>query len=298
MCKKRKNIIEFYNQVNRTLVLDGAIGSLLQQRNIEIHKTLWSSYANIIAPEEVIELHKEYINAGADIITTNTFRTNPIVYNSASLKISNYDFVKRGVELAKDAAGKNEDIIIAGSNPPAEDCYQDYRKVSQNEIEGNHKNHIDMLWDCGVDLVLNETQSHFDEIKIICEHCHTNDIPFIISLLVTEKGKLLSGESHEYAMNIIEEYNPIAVGFNCIYPKTFSEIINTLEPPMKWGFYLNCGSGKYEDAEIFEGLSPSDYINIINMKYSKEPFFVGSCCGSSPEHTKAIKEFIIEKNRS
>ncbi|MCF6271034.1 MAG: homocysteine S-methyltransferase family protein [Melioribacteraceae bacterium] len=296
MHEKRINIIEFHEQVNRPLILDGAIGSLLQQRNVEMHKTLWSSYANIAAPEKVIELHREYINAGADIITTNTFRTNPTAYNKVSLKISNYEFVKRSIELAKEAVGKNKNIIIAGSNPPCGDSYTKFRKVSQDEIERNHKNHIDMLWDSGVDFVLNETQSHFDEIDIICKHCSENDIPFIMSLFVTTKGKLLSGETLEDALKIIEEYNPIAVGLNCIFPKTFCKIVKTFETPMRWGFYLNCGSGKLKDAEIFEGLSPSDYINIINKKYSKEPFFVGSCCGSSPEHTKAIKEFLIGNN--
>ena len=55
-------------------------------------------------------------------------------------------------------------------------------------------------------------------------------------------------------------------------------------------------SGEFTDTEIFEGVTPANYINIVKQKFMREPFFIGSCCGSSPEHTKAIKEFVIGKN--
>lgn len=295
MYRNRKDIIQLHDELNRPLVMDGAIGSLLQQRNVGMHKTLWSSYANIVAPEKVIEVHNEYINAGAEIITANTFRTNPIAYNQASLEISNSEFIKRSVELSIEAV-KDTNIIVAGSNAPAEDSYNSGRKVTQKEVELNHKYHIDMLWKSGVDLVLNETQSHFDEIKIICEHCNLNKISFILSLFVTGKGKILSGESFDEIINYVSDFNPIAVGINCITPDTFDKIILGMETTMKWGFYLNCGSGEFSDSEIFEGVTPTNYIDIVNRKFRKEPLFIGSCCGSSPEHTKALKEYLIAKN--
>ncbi len=296
MKNNQTNIMLFQSKVNRPLILDGAIGSLLQQRDVEMHKTLWSSYANIVAPEKVIEVHKEYVNAGAEIITTNTFRTNPLAYNKSSLKISNSDFVKVSVKLAKDAVGENESVFIAGSNPPAEDSYQDFRKVSKREIELNHKNHIDMLWNSGVDFILNETQSHFDEIKTICNYCNSNQIPFMISLFVTGEGRIMSGESIDEVLKYVADFNPIAVGVNCVTPEIFNKIVARIDRLMRWGFYLNCGSGVFTDTEIFEGVSPSNYINTTKTKFKREPFFIGSCCGSSPEHTKAIKEYVIEKN--
>lgn len=295
MNKNRKNIIQLHDEINRPLVLDGAIGSLLQQRNVETLEILWSSYANILAPEKVIEIHNEYIKAGAEIITTNTFRTNPIAYNQTSIKISNSEFIKRSVELSIEAVG-NRNIIVAGSNPPAEDSYQEFRKVAQKEIELNHKYHIDMLWDSGVDLVLNETQSHFDEIKIVCEHCNQNKIPFIISLFVTGEGKILSGELLDEIIKYVSDFNPIAIGINCVTPDVFNKIWIRKNIRMRWGFYLNCGSGKFTDSEIFEGVTPANYINIVNQKFEKEPMFIGSCCGSSPQHTKALKEYLIAKN--
>jgi S-methylmethionine-dependent homocysteine/selenocysteine methylase len=292
------NILEFYSQINRPLVLDGAVGSLLQQRGVVIHKTLWSSYANIVAPEKVIELHREYINAGADIISTNTFRTNPSLVKNVSLNISNSEFVKQSVELAFEAKSGTNNIFIAGSNPPAEDSYQPFRKISKQEIELNHKNHIDMLWDNKVDFILNETQSHFDEVQIICEHCDKNEIPFVISLFVTAEGKIMSGESLNDVIKFIKKFNPLAIGINCIMPIDFENVIATVDTLTRWGFYLNCGSGNYTDTKIFEGITPTDYIYTINRNYKQTPFFIGSCCGSSPLHTKAIKDFVLGKYKS
>ena len=291
----KNSIIKYQSELNRPLILDGAIGSLLQMSNENIHSSLWSSYLNITDPERVINLHKEYFTAGADIITTNTFRTNPIAFDKVNLKISNSEFVRRSVELAKIACEGNENIFIAASNPPAEDSYQTERKLSYKQIETNHKAHIDMLWDSDCDFILNETQSHFDEIKIICHHCSENSIPFIISILITPELKIMSGEDVAEVFSFIKDHSPIAMGINCVYPKTFNLLISNYSFNYKWGYYLNCGSGSYNDLEIREGISPNEYGKIVKESYKLNPFFVGSCCGSTPLHTKAIKEIIDVK---
>jgi len=292
------NIVTYHSKIGKPLVLDGAIGSLLQMITNERHPILWSSYFNITKPEAVIDIHKQYIKAGADIITTNTFRTNPAAYNQTNLKISNREFVRRSVELAKIAAEGKENIFIAASNPPAEDSYQEERKLRYKEIEANHKEHIDMLWDSGSDFILNETQSHFDEIKIITEHCSSNNVPYIISLFITENLKILSGEDARYVFDFIKDYSPIAIGINCVYPKIFDLLKSKFNFDYRWGYYLNCGSGNYNDTEIYEGVTPNEYGRIVKKNYSSNLFFVGSCCGSTPLHTKAIRNTIDGKNNS
>jgi len=71
------NLFSLAKRINRPLILDGAMGSMLQSLNVKSKGSLWMSYANIEDPEKVYSIHKKYIDAGADIITTNTFRTNP-----------------------------------------------------------------------------------------------------------------------------------------------------------------------------------------------------------------------------
>ena len=183
----------FETKLSKPLVLDGAMGSYLQQKGLLTDDVLWTTNLNHNNPDLIIQTHLEYIDAGADIITTNTFRTNPASLLKAGMTNAS-EYVKESVDLAKQTViGKK--VLIAGSNAPAEDCYQEIRKLSHYELEINHKNHIDLLIDNGVDFVLNETQSHFDELQIICDHCDRNNIPYVVSLYVLDSLRILSGES-------------------------------------------------------------------------------------------------------
>jgi S-methylmethionine-dependent homocysteine/selenocysteine methylase len=299
MQKKKKisqnefvNPFAFAKRIKRPLILDGAVGSLLQQRGFKPVNSLWSSYALITKPEEVLKIHKQYISAGSDIITTNTFRTNPIVVKKYG-KISSATLVKKAMELAKEAA-KNNSIYIAGSNPPAEDCYKKERNISYKQLLINHHNHIDLLIDNGSHFILNETQSHFDEIKIICEFCTKKNVPYVLSLYLDSNLKLLSGENFEEIIKFIKDHNPLAMGINCISPLTFKKALRKINKRINWGFYLNCGSGNVTDENITCGISPSHYKNIVKTSLTKEPSFVGSCCGSSPAHIKGIKTLLDE----
>jgi len=270
------------------LILDGAMGSVLQQKGFTANPDLWMSKLNITNPDIIFEIHKEYINAGADIITTNTFRTNPVAFKGAGYPF-NSKYVKEAVKIAKDAA-ENTKVIIAGSNPPAEDCYQRERKISYNQLEKNHYNHIKLLMDNGVDFILNETQSHFDEIKIICEYCSSNNIPYIVSFYFDENLTIFSGEQIHYAVEYSADHNPLAIGFNCVAPTLFERMLHNLKPNGNWGFYLNCGSGNPGDESIMSNVDPTEYVEIVEKGIKYQPSFVGACCGSNPNHIRKIKK--------
>jgi homocysteine S-methyltransferase len=274
----------------RPLILDGAMGSLLQQKGFKSSGSSWMTDVNSKSPETIIGIHKEYIEAGANIITTNTFRTNPVALRDRS-KANSKDLVKSAVQFAIEAK-KNKNVFIAGSNAPAEDCYQKDRNIGQNELELNHINHIDLLMDNSVDFILNETHSHFDEIKLICSYCSSNKIPFVLSLYVDTNLKLLSSEDVEQVYDFIWEHNPLAVGLNCITPEVFENTIINLNTETEWGFYINCGAGLPADHNITCGIRPEAYAAFVKKQLNLSPSFIGSCCGSSPEHTKAIKKII------
>ena len=104
------------------LILYGAMGSMLQQKGFTAERDIWMSRLNITHPEIIYEIHKDYILAGADIITTNTFRTNPAAFQGAGYPFDS-KYVIEAVKIAIDASNSSK-VIIAGSNPPAEDCYQ------------------------------------------------------------------------------------------------------------------------------------------------------------------------------
>jgi len=286
----------FETKSSKPLVLDGAMGSYIQQKGLLTDDVLWTTNINHNNPDLILKTHLEYIDAGADIITTNTFRTNPASLSKAG--ISNAaEYVKEAVDLAKQAS-MGRKVFTAGSNAPAEDCYQKERTLGKNELEENHKYHIDLLIDSGVDFVLNETQSHLDELRIICDHCDRNNIPSVICLYVLDTLKILSGESLESVLVFLHNHNVLAVGLNCISPNTFLKIIGSIELPKQWGFYLNCGSGQPTDKIINCGIQPDEYLETVKKSMLYKPSFIGSCCGSNPSHTQKIRDYLNGQNYS
>ncbi len=286
------NPFETARKQNRPLIIDGALSSLLQQEGYKSAGSSWMTNVNETYPEVVIKIHKNYINAGAHIITTNTFRTNPVVLESVG--ITDFErYVKNAVNITKRAI-ENKSILIAGSNAPAEDCYQKERNISLIRLQVNHRNHIDLLINSGVHFILNETFSHLDEIKIVCKYCSDNKIPYVISLYFTEELLLLSGEPLVEGINIVQEHNPMAIGFNCIAPEQFEKAMEKTDINFNWGFYLNCGFDEHNPGKIECAIKPDAYSELVKKYMKINPSFIGACCGSSPKYIKAIKKVIDE----
>jgi homocysteine S-methyltransferase len=290
------NPFEKLKKTSKPLLLDGAIGSYLQQKGFETNDILWTTKINQTNPEEIIKIHREYIDAGADIITTNTFRTNPsFLYKTG---INDLKFYVSGAVMLTKEASSNKNVLVAGSNAPAEDCYQIARTLSNKELQMNHSKHIDLLIDSGVDFVLNETQSHFDEIKIISDYCDKHEVAYVISLYLDESLHLLSGETVESTISFLKDTDVLALGINCISPKLFYTFVGSTKLPNKWGFYLNCGNGQPGDKVIECGIQPDEYLDTVKYSVQYKPSFIGSCCGSNPSHTKKIREYLDEKYSS
>lgn len=284
----------FKAQQNKPALLDGAVGSLLQTHGIMMHPVLWSSYANISDPKTVTKVHKDYLLAGADVISTNTFRTNPAAYISARIDNDYDQFVRNSVSIAK-VLKKEHSFLLAGANASAEDCYRRERTLNRTELEYNHKKHIELLWDSGCDFILNETQSHMDEIEIICRFSSENKIPFVVSLYFTHDLKLLSGEHVEEAVQFIADFKPEMISFNCIKYSQLAELLKHIQAPSKWGFYLNSGKDNQTDAHIETGVFPDEYCAYVEEFLSMKPAMIGSCCGSTPEHTSKLRKMIDER---
>lgn len=291
---KNKNILcERKATLERPLVLDGAMGTLLQQRSFIADKNLWYSGFNISNPQIIRQIHEEYISAGANIITTNTFRTNPIAKRKSNIGLTNTAFVEASVKLALEAKLlSNSNVIIAGSNAPAEDCYQKERTVSQFDLEYNHKKHIELLYESKCDIIWNETHSHMDEIQIICKYCFENSIPYSINLYFEESLKILSGELVFDVVESIKDYSPQSIGFNCVKVELLEKYLDNYPIPTNFGFYLNCGVSNVCESIIVNTHSPTQYLELTKKYFNNSLLFVGSCCGSTPKHTEVLKENI------
>ena len=280
----------------RPLLLDGALGTYLLKNNAGFDKYLWTSHTAADNPNLLEKVHREYIEAGADIITANTFRTNPSATDNS--KYSSEFLVKRNFEVLKNCLSGTGNLLLAGSNAPAEDCYRVERTLSRKELEYNHHKHLSLLMENGADFILNETQSHFDEIKIICSYCYKENIPFGLSLYFNEYDKILSGENLSDVIDFIKDNNPLFISFNCVTAGGLSKLLGILSPVYNWGFYLNCGKSNPESGIINNIISPKEYIQLCKPFFDYNPVIAGSCCGSTPEHTKFLREYIDERYKN
>jgi len=288
---KNLKIRNYFNKIKIPLILDGAVGSLLQQKGFKADKDLWLTELNFKNPEIIIKVHEDYINSGCDIITTNTFRTNPAALKKSNSNLDINKLVKQSVTLARNVAEKYNKLV-AGSNAPAEDCYQKERTLNYYDLLYNHEKHIDLLYYHQADFILNETLSHLDEIIIICEYCSKQNIPFVISLFVTDDLRILSGDYLSDVLKLVRDYNPLLISFNCISSDILKKIIDQEKLNFNWGFYLNCGNGNISDESIICGIDETQYSQIVQQYLNYDPKLIGACCGSNPKHISKIKKLL------
>ena len=280
----------------RPLILDGAMGTLLIERGIKPYRSLWTTIANVSNWDLVRKIHSEYIKSGAEIITTNTFNSNPFSVKASNFDIPSQKLVELAVKAAYEAR-EDKNVMIAGCNAPAEDCYRQGRTIDYTELEYNHKKHIELLWETGVDIIWNETQSHLDEIDIIASFCESNQLPYIISLYFDTELKLLSGEDvYETVKILLSKYDNINLSFNCIPPKDLLMLFTEKDINFNHGFYMNFGKSNINTGIINNRITPNEYVSYIKDLQTQHTTFIGSCCGSTPEHTLKIKEYLLEQN--
>ena len=306
------NIFEWARKFNRPYILDGGVGCIVQAKYPNLyHHGIWMNRALTDYPDFIQNLHLDYINAGADIITTFTFRTNPYalgLYDEQ--KHTSEEMVKIAVNLCQESVKQAKDVkrpvMIAGSNTTMVDCYYGILKdIKDEEIYSNHQIHMENLMKSGCDFILNETFGHLREIEIVCDICHKNNIPQVMSLYCDESLRMLSGEHVKEVIEVVKKYKPLAISFNCIKYSTMRKILLEVDlKQMLWGCYINCGDEKMQ--ETYAQLDGEVDVHVLDFAVSPEelktfvdgvckgqqlrPGFIGSCCCSNPEHTKKIME--------
>lgn len=299
----------------RILVLDGAMGTAIQKYNLNsddyLDKKGCNEILNIARPDIIKDIHLKYIEAGADIIETNSFNCNKISLNEYGFSERAYEIAKRSAELAKEVTTTSEKkIYIAGSigptnktltipsgkNPYDRDLEFDYLKEAYSEqIEG--------LIDGGVDILLIETI--FDGLNAKCAVISAEEVmkrkninlPIMISATVNKEGKIFTGQSIESLIVALDRDSIISYGFNCSFGA--KELIPLTKKLGKFtkkpiSLYPNAGLPN-EDGEYLE--SPDITANYLKeLVDNQEVNILGGCCGTTFEHIKSIANLV--KNRA
>ena len=285
--------------MKKPLLLDGAMGTELINRGTDLPLPIWSADANLTHPEIVKEIHFEYIQAGAELITTNTFRTTTWTYRKAGYTPARArerakDSLYKAVECAQSAAG--ETIKVAGSVTSLEDCYSPEKFPGKTAAEDIYGETTEWMVDAGLNFILFETMGNIQEITIALETAKGFDNEVWISLIMKNGDHILDGTPIQDVISLINGFEVDCLLNNCNQLDTTLRCIDHFENDWKgmWGTYPNLGKTDFEN-DYFDIIDESNFSAGMKCILMKDPGVIGVCCGSTPQHIRKIKT-LIEKD--
>lgn len=283
-------------------ILDGGMGGELSRRGAGATNGLWSAQALLDAPESVVEVHKDYIAAGAQIITTNSYSTIPSYLGKSGLADRYTELTELAGILAREAVGANGNgVQVAGSLPPLSESYRPDLVPSGAVSEPVYEAMVKALGD-NVDLFLCETMSSGSEAFHAVSQAfeHGRGKPVMVSWTLNEQpGKgLRSGESVSEAYSMLQEFDVSGYLFNCTHPEAILEALYELShlTDKVIGGYpnrLNTVSPEWTlDNELQTGLR-TDIDVAFFLEYARRfedagAAIIGGCCGIGPEYIRAL----------
>ncbi len=310
----------------RILVLDGAMGTMIQQLQLDeaafrgerfkdFHRDLRGNNDLLILtqPQAIEDIHAQYLRAGADIVATNTFSSTSIAQADYDMSDLAYEMSRDGARLARNAAAKVEaedgkPRFVAGAIGPTnrtasispDVANPGYRAVTFDDLRIAYSEQINGLLDGGADILLLETI--FDTLNAkaalyaIAEITEARgiDVPVMISGTITDKsGRLLSGQMPEAFWNSVRHAKPLTIGFNCALGakdlRAHIADINRVADTLVCA-YPNAGLpnefGQYDESPEYMAGLVGEFAEAGLVN------IVGGCCGTTPAHIKAIAEAV------
>ncbi|HET6511056.1 MAG TPA: homocysteine S-methyltransferase family protein, partial [Candidatus Kapabacteria bacterium] len=202
---------------HETLLLDGALGTELERRGADTTSAGWTSKAIVDHPELIAQIHREYIDAGARIITANTFRTNPRAHKKG--KHSAEELTKRAIELARNAVASSgrSNLFVAASIAPANDSLSlQHAEIDDKELRAEHGLMAKWIEESGADLILIETMNTVREAFIALTAARQNSrLPIAVSLVPASRTQLMSGAALIDSLELLAKAGADILMLNC-----------------------------------------------------------------------------------
>ncbi len=287
----------------RILILDGAMGTMLQRKGLQGN----SESFNLTNPETIGEIHNEYIEAGADIITANSFSANSISQSEYNLSEKAGQMAEAAARIARKAADEApRKIWVAGSVGPTSKSLSlaqnindpIFRPYSFDGMAEAFEVQIRGLINGGVDLLLFETC--FDALNTkaalyAIEHIpEASDIPIMISASMSDRsGRTLTGQTMEAFYRSVQHCSPLSFGLNCSLGA--EEMIPLIAEVAS---FATCAVSCYPNAGLPNEMGEYDETpsqmaeSVRKMALAGSVNIVGGCCGTTPEHIKAVAEAV------
>ncbi len=273
------------------LLFDGATGTELYNRGIFINRCFED--ANLSSPSIITELHRDYLKAGAEVLSTNSWGANRFKLAKHNLQDQTGIINLAAAKLAKDVAGK--DAFVAGSVGPLGVRIEPWGPTSFDEARAAFAEQIRGLKDGGADLICLETFGDISELHqaIIAAHEVAPELPLIAQITINTEGQLPVGTPAEWAIKKVLEWGVDAVGFNCsVGPQPLMTHIQKIFPDLNIPFIVqpNAGLPKEIDGRSIYMCTPEYMAEFTKHFLQIGVQFVGGCCGTSPEHIKAMSQ--------
>ncbi len=276
---------------SKAVLLDGATGTELSRRGFDVDRPGWSANAILEAPDLLLSIHRDYVEAGAMVITANTFRTHRRSLANTLYAGRDVELTRRAVEIAREATGDR--ALVAGSIPPLGDCYRPDLSPCDAEMREEHEEQVEKLASSGVDLLILETMNNQCETVIAADVAGKSGLPFVVSLIVRNANELLSGEPLGRVIDsVLAHSKPSAICINCVHPEDARlalKELGMLIPDVPLGFYGNTHHWHLGDGEVrfddAKGLSALEYGSAMKSLFEDLGLrLVGGCCGTGPDH--------------
>lgn len=271
---------------NSFLVFDGAMGTMLQEFGLKAGE--YPETYNIERPEIIFDIHKQYIKAGADIITANTFGANR--YKLKKTKYCVNEIITNGLTIARKAA-KNK--YIALDIGPIGTMLSPIGTLSFEEAYDIFKEQVVIGEKCGADLILIETMSDLYEAKAaILAAKENSSLPVFCTMTFSDNKRTFTGTDPITMVNVLEGLGVDALGVNCsVGPK---EIQNIVDEILKYAsvpviVQPNAGLPKIIDGNTVFDLTKDEFSDEIEKMAKKGVSICGGCCGTNPEFIKEVK---------
>lgn len=297
----------------RTILLDGGMGRELRFRGVDVMTSIWSAGALIDAPQVVREVHRDFIDAGADIITINSYGIvkSSLAWAGIEDRFEALNLLAcKLADEARDESGRS--VVVAGSLPPLAGSYRPDRVGKFEEIEPLYREQAEVLAP-HVDLLLCETMSSADEARAAAVAATQTGKPVWVSWTLHEdrSGRLRSGETLEDALKALAELPVSGVLANCCAPESITRAVpwlahaglgyvggyaNTFQPiPEDWD--LTGDKSSDGSLGLRTDLDPERYAAHAEDWLEAGATVIGGCCGTRPAHIARLKQLIASKNR-
>lgn len=282
---------------SRPINLDGAMGTELERRGANTDTPIWSAMALLDAPELVEQVHRDYLDAGADVIITNTFRTHRRNLEKVGLGDQAVGLTTLAVAIAQKAVrASGRQAWVAGSMAPLEDSYSTADPSTREEYLRAHDEMARNLAAASVDLLLIETMKYMLEAEAAAEAASKTGLPFGVSFICRSDGRLLSGESITEAAKAVEVHKPAFLGINCTPATSLEPALKELRSASRLPIAVYANPGHTEDFQtwgVTEASEPEAYCRLAEHWIELGAHMVGGCCYTGPEHIAALHSLSV-----